>query len=76
MRYKHILTNDTISQVDYNYLSTVDQIEYTPVKEDDTFLESAVIGAATDSALLGGLLGGDMLGGIVGDLFNGGSLFD
>ncbi len=58
MRYKHILTNDTISQVDYNYLPTVDQIEYTPVKEDDTFLESAVIGAATDSALLGGLLGG------------------
>lgn len=76
MRYKHIITNDTISQVDYNYLSTVDQIEYVPVKENDTFIESAVIGAVTDSALLGGLLGGDMLGGIVGDFLNGGGLFD
>lgn len=46
MRYKHIITNDTISQVDYNYLSTVDQIEYVPIKENDTFIESAVIGGS------------------------------
>jgi hypothetical protein len=38
---------------------------------DDDFLISMVIGAATDSSLLGGLLGGDMLGGIVGDALDG-----
>lgn len=45
------------------------------IDEDDSFLVSAIIGAATDSALLGGLLGGDMLGGVVGDLLDG-DLFD
>lgn len=45
------------------------------VDEDDSFLTSAVIGAATDSALLGGLLGGDIIGGVVGDLLDG-DLFD
>ena len=45
------------------------------IDEDDSFLVSAIIGAATDSALLGGLLGGDMLGGIVGDILDG-DLFD
>jgi hypothetical protein len=45
------------------------------IDEDNSFLVSAIIGAATDSALLGGLLGGDMLGGVVGDLFDG-DLFD
>lgn len=38
------------------------------VDEDDSFLVSTLIGAATDSALLGGLLGGDFIGGIIGDL--------
>lgn len=45
------------------------------VSEDNSFLISAVIGAATDSTLLGGLLGGDVVGGIVGDLLDG-DLFD
>lgn len=45
------------------------------VDEDDSFLISTIIGAATDSALLGGLLGGDMLGGVVGDILDG-DLFD
>ncbi len=40
-------------------------------EDDDSFLVSAIIGAATDSALLGGLLGGDMAGGIIGDLLDG-----
>lgn len=43
MRYKHIITNDTISQVDYNYLPIIDQIEYVPVKENDIFVKSAII---------------------------------
>ncbi len=46
------------------------------VSEDNSFLVSTIIGAATDSALLGGLLGGDMLGGVIGDIMNGGDLFD
>lgn len=40
------------------------------VDEDDSFLVSTLIGAATDSALLGGLLGGDFVGGLIGDLLN------
>ncbi len=43
--------------------------------DDDCFLMSMIIGAATDSALLGGLLGGDIVGGIVGDMLDG-DLFD
>lgn len=43
--------------------------------DDNSFIISAIIGAATDSALLGGLLGGDLLGGIAGDLMDG-DLFD
>lgn len=45
------------------------------IDEDDSFLVSAIIGAATDSSILGGLLGGDLLGGIAGDLLDG-DLFD
>lgn len=45
------------------------------IDEDDSFLVSAIIGAATDSALLGGILGGDIVGGVIGDLFDG-DLFD
>lgn len=45
------------------------------VDEDDSFLVSAIIGAATDSALLGGLLGGDLTGGLLGDILDG-DLFD
>ena len=45
------------------------------VDQDDSFLVSAVIGAATDSALLGGLLGGDIIGGVIGDVLDG-DLFD
>ena len=45
------------------------------VDEDDSFIVSAVIGAATDSSLIGGLLGGDLLGGILGDSLDG-DLFD
>ncbi len=41
------------------------------VDEDDSFLVSTIIGAATDSALLGGLLGGDIVGGLLGDLLDG-----
>lgn len=41
------------------------------VDEDDSFLVSAIIGAATDSALIGGLLGGDLLGGVLGDSLDG-----
>ena len=45
------------------------------VDEDDSFLVSAIIGAATDSTIIGGLLGGDMTGGLLGDLLDG-DLFD
>lgn len=45
------------------------------IDEDDSFLISAIIGAATDSAIIGGILGGDMLGGILGDSLDG-DLFD
>lgn len=45
------------------------------VDEDDSFLVSAVIGAATDSSIIGGILGGDFIGGIAGDLLDG-DLFD
>ncbi len=45
------------------------------VDEDDSFIVSAIIGAATGSALIGGLLGGDLLGGVIGDLLDG-DLFD
>lgn len=45
------------------------------VDEDNSFITSAIIGAATDSAIIGGLLGGDMLGGMAGDLLDG-DLFD
>ncbi len=45
------------------------------VDEDDSFLVSTIIGAATDNAILGGVLGGDIAGGIVGDLLNDGGLF-
>lgn len=41
------------------------------VDEDDSFLVSTIIGAATDSWLAGGLLGGDLLGGAFGDLLGG-----
>lgn len=45
------------------------------VDEDDSFIVSAIVGAATDSALLGGLLGGSLLGGMLGDGLDG-DLFD
>jgi len=45
------------------------------IDEDDSFLVSAIIGAATDSSIIGGILGGDIVGGIVGDLLDG-DLFD
>lgn len=45
------------------------------VDEDDSFLVSALIGAATDSSLLGGILGGDIVGGVIGDILDG-DLFD
>lgn len=45
------------------------------VDEDDSFLVSAIIGAATDSSIIGGILGGDIIGGIVGDALDG-DLFD
>lgn len=45
------------------------------IDEDDSFLISTIIGAATDSGLLGGLMGGDIVGGILGDALDG-DLFD
>lgn len=45
------------------------------IDEDDSFLVSTIIGAATDSAILGGLLGGDFTGGFLGDILDG-DLFD
>jgi hypothetical protein len=64
-----------------NYISSIATTHYCGkagllnVDEDDSFIVSTIIGAATDSALLGGLLGGDTIGGILGDLFDG-DLFD
>lgn len=46
------------------------------VDEDNSFLVSTIIGAATDSALIGGVLGGDIVGGILGDVLFDGDLFD
>lgn len=45
------------------------------VDEDDSFLVSAIIGAATGSTIAGGLLGGDFLGSALGDILDG-DLFD
>lgn len=41
-------------------------------QKDNSFANSAIIGAVTNSGIAGGLLGGDIIGGIAGDLFNGG----
>ena len=63
------------------YVSSIQETHYCQragilnVKEDNSFLVSAIIGAATDSALLGGLLGGNIVGGILGDSLDG-DLFD
>lgn len=46
------------------------------VDKGDSFVVSAIIGAATGSTLLGGILGGDFLGGAVGDILEGDGLFD
>lgn len=51
------------------------KVGFLNIDEDDSFIVSAIIGAATDSALLGGLLGGDIFGGIIGDSIDG-DLFD
>jgi len=45
------------------------------VDEDNSFLVSTLIGAATDSVLLGGLLGGSIVGGLLGDALDG-DIFD
>lgn len=45
------------------------------VDDEDSFLVSTILGAATDSALLGGLLGGDIMGGLLGDALDG-DIFD
>ena len=45
-------------------------------KDDDDFLLSVAIGAATDNALLGGMLGGNLTGGLVGDMLNSGDELD
>lgn len=37
---------------------------------DDGFVDSAIIGYATDNAIVGGLLGGNLAGGIIGDMLN------
>lgn len=42
--------------------------------DDDGFLMSLVIGAATDSALFGMALGGDPAGAIIGDIMSDGDL--
>lgn len=40
------------------------------IDEDDSFLVSAIIGAATDSTLLGGILGGSFLGSMLGNILD------
>lgn len=50
--------------------------EQTPKRQDDSFTDSAIVGAVTNSGFLGGILGGDIVGGMLGDLFNGGKLDD
>jgi hypothetical protein len=49
-------------------------IEWSGVQKppvyDDNFIESLVIGYATDNAVVGGMMGGNMLGGIIGDALN------
>lgn len=42
----------------------------------DTFKDSLVIGAVTNSAVVGTILGGDIEGAVVGDFLNGGDLDD
>lgn len=41
------------------------------VDEDNSFLVSAIIGAATGSTIAGAFLGGDLLGGLIGDSLDG-----
>lgn len=38
--------------------------------QNSSFINSAIIGYATDSAIIGGIIGGDLLGGIIGDMLN------
>ena len=45
------------------------------IDKDDSFLVSAVIGAATDSTIAGALLGGDIGGALLGDALDG-DIFD
>lgn len=68
---KHCNEHISVSQRSHNCR----RVGLLNVDEDDSFLVSTIIGAATDSALLGGLLGGDILGGILGDSLDG-DLFD
>ena len=41
------------------------------IDEDNSFIVSTLIGAATGSSLIGGILGGSFLGGLTGDLLEG-----
>jgi hypothetical protein len=42
--------------------------------EDDSFVDSVIIGAITNDAITGAVLGGSVAGGIVGDILNDGRL--
>ena len=49
-----------------------DEKEEKPKKEiDNSFEESLIIGAVTNSTIIGGLLGGNLLGAMIGDKLNG-----
>ena len=46
------------------------QREVRPTNVDDGFVESMLIGYATDSAAMGTVLGGNPVGAIIGDMLN------
>lgn len=71
MAYINRKTGMTISSEEYE--SRWDKSDY--FKAPDKTVNSAIIGAVTDSALLGGLLGGSIVGGVLGGLLDG-DLFD
>lgn len=55
---------------DHEYMEKYFQYREVPSNTDDGFLESMLMGYATDSAAMGRMLGGNSLGAMLGDMMN------
>jgi len=47
-----------------------DYFNHREVKENDGFIESLIVGYATDSTLMGSAIGGNVMGAMIGDMLN------